>query len=228
MQTTTVEVLDATDELELANESACFVGEFYEDTIDLDEIVAPIDEAEIASKSMFSIIEGHRNVAMEEVAEVIMQHRMKLGRYATMILRNETEAFDLVDDLYVRLAKRLEWGPLHVDSLTGYLQSMVSNGSVDKMRHRAVVEKTNDVYREHMENSTEVTAISNEQRRRVRAALQALPDRQRQALVLRYWGDLGEADIANEMGISRGAVKSHTARGRDALREAFESLRAFL
>jgi RNA polymerase sigma factor (sigma-70 family) len=49
-----------------------------------------------------------------------------------------------------------------------------------------------------------------------------LPDRQREAIVLRYYADLSEAEIAATMGISRGAVKSHTARGMTALRAALE------
>ena len=54
------------------------------------------------------------------------------------------------------------------------------------------------------------------------AALRHLPDRQREAIVLRYYADLSEAEIATAMGISRGAVKSHTARGMSALRAALE------
>jgi RNA polymerase sigma factor (sigma-70 family) len=52
--------------------------------------------------------------------------------------------------------------------------------------------------------------------------LRELPDRQREAIVLRYYADLSEAEIAATMGISRGAVKSHTARGMAALRAALE------
>jgi RNA polymerase sigma factor (sigma-70 family) len=54
------------------------------------------------------------------------------------------------------------------------------------------------------------------------AAMRARPDRQREALVLRYYADLSEAEIATAMKISRGAVKSHTARGMAALRAALE------
>jgi RNA polymerase sigma-70 factor (sigma-E family) len=56
----------------------------------------------------------------------------------------------------------------------------------------------------------------------VREALRDLPDRQREAIVLRYYADLSEEEIAAAMGISRGAVKSHTARGMSALRAALE------
>ena len=54
------------------------------------------------------------------------------------------------------------------------------------------------------------------------AALRDLPLRQREVIVLRYYADLSEAEIATAMGISRGAVKSHTARGMATLRAALE------
>ena len=49
-------------------------------------------------------------------------------------------------------------------------------------------------------------------RRDVLAALADLPERQREVLVLRYYGDLSEAEIAEALGVSRGAVKSYASR----------------
>jgi RNA polymerase sigma factor (sigma-70 family) len=54
------------------------------------------------------------------------------------------------------------------------------------------------------------------------AALRALPRRQRETLVLRYYSDLTEAQIADTLGISQGAVKSHAFRGLAALRTLLE------
>jgi RNA polymerase sigma factor (sigma-70 family) len=55
------------------------------------------------------------------------------------------------------------------------------------------------------------------------AALLSLPPRQREALVLRYYGDLSEAQIALAMGISRGAVRSHTVRAIASLQAVLET-----
>lgn len=52
-----------------------------------------------------------------------------------------------------------------------------------------------------------------------------LSSRHREALVLRYWLDLGEAEMADTMGISRGTVKSHVSRGLDALAALLEESR---
>jgi DNA-directed RNA polymerase specialized sigma24 family protein len=50
------------------------------------------------------------------------------------------------------------------------------------------------------------------------AGLRSLPERQREAVVLRYYSGLSEAQAADAMGVSRSAVKRHTARGASALR----------
>jgi RNA polymerase sigma factor (sigma-70 family) len=68
--------------------------------------------------------------------------------------------------------------------------------------------------------SAERGAISHLERSAVLAALHELPARQREAVVLRYYGNLSEGEIACAMGISPGAVKSHTARAKAALRAA--------
>ena len=70
--------------------------------------------------------------------------------------------------------------------------------------------------------SAEQGAIILLERSAVITALRTLPARQREALVLRIDGDLSEAQIAATMGISKGAVKSHTARAMTALRSVLE------
>src|SRR6266480_7313564 len=70
--------------------------------------------------------------------------------------------------------------------------------------------------------SAEQGTIPLLERSAVIAALRTLPPRQREALVLKYYADLSEAQIASTMGISRGAVKSHTARGTASLRSILE------
>ena len=98
------------------------------------------------------------------------------------------------------------------------------NRSRSALRHRGVVERflrrqgptLADPAR--AEPSAETQALAAEQHAQMLAAVRALPPRQREALVLRYYADLSEAQTAEAMGISAGAVKSHTARGLAALR----------
>ncbi len=62
------------------------------------------------------------------------------------------------------------------------------------------------------------------ERAQVMASLRRLPPRQREVLVLRYYADMSEAQIADALGISPGAVKSHASRGTAALRHTLEPL----
>jgi RNA polymerase sigma factor (sigma-70 family) len=65
--------------------------------------------------------------------------------------------------------------------------------------------------------SAEATALVGEEQRHLLLALRALPPRQRETLVLRYYLDLDEEEIARSMGIRRGTVKSATSRALAAL-----------
>ena len=70
------------------------------------------------------------------------------------------------------------------------------------------------------EDSSEQTVILREDHREVLAALAGLPTRRREAIVLRYWLDLSEREIAEAMGVSPGTVKSSVSRGLAALAQA--------
>ena len=89
------------------------------------------------------------------------------------------------------------------------------------LRHRVVVDRNAPKPAPDMP-SAEQGALTLLERTAVVTALRSLPPRQREALVLRYYGDLSEAQIATAMGISRGAVKSHTARAIASLRTVLE------
>ena len=102
-----------------------------------------------------------------------------------------------------------------------YLRQSVVNRSRSVLRHRVVVDRNAPKPPPDMP-SAEQGAFAQLERSAVVTALRTLPARQREALVLRYYGDLSEAQIAVAMGISRGAVKSHTARAMSALRGVLE------
>ena len=68
-------------------------------------------------------------------------------------------------------------------------------------------------------------AVLSEEHREVCAALQTLPTRQREVLVLRYWSNLSEIQIADVLGISQGTVKSTASRALAALEKKLEGER---
>jgi RNA polymerase sigma factor (sigma-70 family) len=70
-----------------------------------------------------------------------------------------------------------------------------------------------------------VTPPNVEQREMVTQALLKVPERQRAALVLHYYEDLSEHQVADLLGVSEQAARSLTARGRKALREQLGEMR---
>ena len=158
--------------------------------------------------------------ADQAVTALYSAHYRSLVRLATLLVRDVATAEEVVQDAFV--AMHGAWRRLREpDKALSYLRQSVVNRSRSVLRHRAVVEKYAPKGLPDAP-SAENGAIVELERSAVVKALSALPTRQREALVLRYYGDLSEAEIAQTMGISRGAVKSHTARGMAALRSVLE------
>ena len=154
------------------------------------------------------------------VTAIYSEHYRSLVRLAAFLVRDNATAEEVVQDSFV--AMHGAWRRLRdPDRALSYLRQSVVNRSRSVLRHRIVVDKNTPKPPPDMP-SAEHGAIIQLERSAVVTALRALPERQREALVLRYYGDMSEAQIASVMGISRGAVKSHTARAMSALRSVLE------
>jgi RNA polymerase sigma-70 factor (sigma-E family) len=162
---------------------------------------------------------GARSVgwsADEAVTHLYSGHYASLVRLATMLLGDQGRAEEVVQDAYVSLHGR--WGRLRdPDKALAYLRTSVMNGARSSLRRRAVAARHQPAPPRPVA-SAETSALVSEQRRELLAAIDELPDRQREVLLLRYFLDLSEADIADTLRISRGAVKTHSSRGIAALR----------
>ena len=158
--------------------------------------------------------------ADEALVALYSAHYRSLVRLAALLLHDTPAAEDVVQDAFV--AMHGSWGRLRdADKAVAYLRQAVVNRARSRLRHLKVVDK-------HVQApppdapSAEVGALRSAQRDEVMTALRQLPYRQREVLVLRYYADLSEAQIADAMGISTGAVKSHASRGVAALRQKLE------
>ncbi|HEX3223051.1 MAG TPA: SigE family RNA polymerase sigma factor [Nocardioides sp.] len=150
-------------------------------------------------------------------------HWRRLVRLAVLLVHDQGSAEEIVQDCFIAVHAR--WGRLHdPDRALAYLRQSVVNRSRSHLRHLAVV-------RRHAEREAPADPVAGAdhaahdaaRRQTVLDALGGLPRRQREVLALRYYLDLSEAEIADTLGISRGAVKSHASRGSAALRAALGS-----
>lgn len=160
------------------------------------------------------------------VEHLYAAHYVRLVRLAVLLVRDVETAEEVVQDSFVAMHGR--WGTLaEPDKALAYLRRAVVNHARSVLRRRGVRARheasTTPVVR-HLPGADE-DALAGERRTAVLDALRRLPDRQREVLALRYYLDLSEAEIAETLGISRGAVKSHASRGVTALRALMEDHR---
>jgi RNA polymerase sigma-70 factor (sigma-E family) len=151
-------------------------------------------------------------------------HQLELVRLATLLTGDQQAAEDIVQDVFARVYPR--WYTLTdrgSDPLP-YIRASVVNGCRSAHRRRGVARRLGAAHealaRPPDVDSAEDAVLLSEHRREVLRALARLPGRQREALVLRYYLDLSEAEIAAAMGVSRGTVKSTISRGLAALARA--------
>jgi RNA polymerase sigma-70 factor (sigma-E family) len=158
--------------------------------------------------------------ASDVVTEIYTLHYNQLVRLAVMLVHDVQTAEEVVQDAFE--AMHLAWRRLReTEKALSYLRQAIVNKSRSVLRHRKVVE-LHAPKPAPDEQSAEHAALTLIERSAVTSALRSLPERQREAVVLRYYGDFSEADIAKAMGISRGAVKSHTARAMASLKSTLE------
>jgi RNA polymerase sigma-70 factor (sigma-E family) len=155
--------------------------------------------------------------------DIIAQFRarhLELVKLAAFLLGDHAAAEDVVQDVFVRVWKARR--RLAANGVSAaYFHKAVVNGCRSVHRRRAIARRF-DGSREAAPwiepgASAEDIALQAAQEMAVLRALAALPMRQREALVLRYYQRMSEAEIAAAMGVSRGTVKSTAARGLAAL-----------
>jgi RNA polymerase sigma-70 factor (sigma-E family) len=184
--------------------------------------IAPDDEALAPDTPATSALEAEESrqpavwAAADVVTEIYHGHYHSLVRLAVLLVHDVQTAEEVVQDAFEAMhlaSRRLR----DSERALQYLRQTVVNKSRSVLRHRKVV----DLHAPKPapdEPSAEHAALAILERSAVAAALRALPERQREAIALRYYADFSEADIAKAMGISKGAVKSHTARAMASLK----------
>ncbi|MCW2522541.1 MAG: polymerase, sigma-24 subunit, subfamily [Frankiales bacterium] len=159
------------------------------------------------------------------VAHLFHTHRLAMVRLASLLVDDLETAEDVTQDAFAALHRR--WPALRGEgAAVSYLRTCVVNGSRSVLRRRHTVRRA-EVADESgaTAEAADTSTLLAEEHRAVLAAMRELPERQREVIVLRYWSQLSEAEIADALGISVGAVKSSASRGRDAIARRLEESR---
>ena len=161
-------------------------------------------------------------VDVDPLRALYAAHYVTMVRMATALLGDATAAEDVVQDAFLAVDRSLRNVP--DAARLAYLRKAVMNGS------RSSIRRSRAIKRQPIPTRDDVTmpddaAVRHDQQTRVIVALDALPFRQRQCLVLRYYGGLADREVAETLGISLGSAKTHLRRGLDALHDTLGDLR---
>jgi RNA polymerase sigma-70 factor (sigma-E family) len=143
-----------------------------------------------------------------------------LMRSAYLLVGDHQLAEDLVQQGLAAVATR--WPALRGGQPEAYARRVMVNAAIARSRRRKVI---SEAVAEHLPDpGTPDAAVAVADRLAMAAALQQLAPRQRAAIVLRYYEDLPEAEVAVLLGCSVGTVKSQTHRALARLRELVPAL----
>jgi RNA polymerase sigma factor (sigma-70 family) len=148
-------------------------------------------------------------IAVDAFGDFYRQHYPGAVRLAWLLTHDNSLTEDVVQDAFLRLQPRFD-GALDPPA---YLRTCVVNGCRDRARGAK-----RSASRIRLVAATE-RSTSNDRPSELLDAVATLPYNQRAAVVLRYWADLPEADIAHVLDIRPGTVRTLIARALSALRK---------
>ncbi|HEX3813201.1 MAG TPA: SigE family RNA polymerase sigma factor [Mycobacteriales bacterium] len=146
-----------------------------------------------------------------DFGEYVLARRSALLRFALAMSGNPADAEDLVQTALTKTA--LRWSSVRRESADAYVRRAIVRLHINRWRSPLSRERTAASLPDQA-----VPPEDSETRQVVWAALAGLPPKQRAVIVLRYYEDLSEADIATVLGCSRGTVKSQASKAMAHLR----------
>jgi RNA polymerase sigma-70 factor (sigma-E family) len=152
------------------------------------------------------------------------RHYRSLLGTARLLVDDPGAAEEVVQDAFVALHRH--WPTMRDPAAAlGYLRTSVLNGARGRLRRRRTAQRHLTAMVGTDAEGAEDVAVRHTEQRAVAEALRRLPRRQRECLVLRYYANLSEAEIAAALGISAGSVKTHAHRALSALEHDLEAIR---
>lgn len=151
--------------------------------------------------------------------EIWARLRLPMLQLAVLLVDDRAAAEDVVQDAFTGLHRHLP-----VDNPSAYLRASVLNGCRSVLRRRRLARAHVPLVDRPGAGPDEALAVA-EEHRAVTDAIGRLPRRQREVLVLKYWAGLSDAEIASELRVSLGTVRSSASRARTALGIQLEAQR---
>ena len=153
---------------------------------------------------------------LEAFGELVRRHQDSAWRIAYHYVGNRAEAEDMAQEAFLKI---LDAAPRYrpTAQFSTYLYRVIANLCMDFHRKRRPRYVENMPSQRSRADQPDARLDSAERDRAIQNALEKLPDRQRMAVVLRYFEDLTLAEIADAMDTTYKAVERLLARGRSSL-----------
>ena len=158
------------------------------------------------------------------------EHARGVQAAALRILGNAAQAQDVVQDVFLRLWRNPHKFDASRGEIGSYLRVMARSRALDLWREAQAAGRADDRLRlavaqdePRADERPERLVLQSADRRTVRAALRTLPDAQREAVVLAYWGGLTAEEIARRAGVPLGTAKSRIRLGLVKLRSEMDA-----
>lgn len=156
-------------------------------------------------------------VASSRLSVLYDEHYETMVKLAAIYVDDRHSAEEVVQDAFVRLL-RGDY-PVKPGREAAYLRQVVLNGSRSALRKRRV-RRLHVPDRPTPVAAAEEAGMHRRERDRILEAVRRLPHKQASVVILRYYLDLSEADIADTLGMARGSVKSHAHRALNKLQKS--------
>lgn len=176
-----------------------------------------------AEASTFPLAEqtkvAEKTARESKVLEALMAHQEKVFLICLGFSRNPADAEDLTQEVYLKALKNIK-SLTDLSLLKFWLFRVARNTCLDfgrKHKHRRHAPLKPE--HEQPESRTpESQLVSREQLKSLKAAIQQLPKKQREAFILKEYGDLSYQEIAETLKIKHGTVMSRLNRARQAIK----------
>jgi RNA polymerase sigma-70 factor (ECF subfamily) len=156
-------------------------------------------------------------------AALMDRHLDRAVATAYRVLGNRADAEEAAQEAFLRVwVNAAKWRP-DTAKFTTWLHRILVNHCIDRKRRpgMAPLEAAGDPADERP--TAFDTLAANDDAERIRGAMAALPERQRAAIALCYWGGQGNIEAAASLGVTVGALESLLVRARRTLRERLSS-----
>ncbi|MEU4063701.1 sigma-70 family RNA polymerase sigma factor [Streptomyces wedmorensis] len=164
----------------------------------------------------------HEDERPPTLTELYRARRVDMVRLALFLVDDLHTAEDVVQDAFASVCRTYGTSLAGLEDPGAYLHTAVVNAARSVLRRRRTARAYTPPHQGAGPPVDEALLLA-EEHRHVLDALARLTHRQREVLVLRYWSELTEAQIAQTLGLSRGTVKSTASRALDALERLLEA-----